>query len=127
MSNDGELANILMHPSTMVDKTYEVKVKGRISDTILQNLADGVPLEDGMTAPADVYYVGFDSKSGLTTIEITIHEGKNRQVRRMIEHFGFQVHNLRRVQYAFLTLSGVKRGSYRSLKPEEVAELYKYK
>lgn len=127
MTNDGELANILMHPSTMVDKTYEVKVKGRISDTILQNLADGVPLEDGMTAPADVYYVGFDSKSGLTTIEITIHEGKNRQVRRMIEHFGFQVHNLRRVQYAFLTLSGVKRGSYRSLKPEEVAELYKYK
>ena len=88
MTNDGELANILMHPST---------------------------------------YVGFDSKSGLTTIEITIHEGKNRQVRRMIEHFGFQVHNLRRVQYAFLTLSGVKRGSYRSLKPEEVAELYKYK
>ena len=76
MTNDGELANILMHPSTMVDKTYEVKVKGRISDTILQNLADGVPLEDGMTAPADVYYVGFDSKSGLTTIEITIHEGK---------------------------------------------------
>ncbi len=127
MTNDGELANILMHPSRMVDKTYEVKVKGHVADAVLQNLADGVALSDGMTAPADVYYDGFDNRSGLTTVEITIHEGRNRQVRRMFEHFGYQVHNLRRVQYAFLTLSGVKRGSYRSLTAEEVAELYKYK
>ncbi len=127
MTNDGELANILMHPSKMVDKTYEVKVKGRIADSVLQHLADGVELKDGMTAPADVYYIGFDNRSGITTIEITIHEGRNRQVRRMMEYFGFQVHNLRRVQYAFLTLSGVKRGAYRSLTAEEVAELYKYK
>lgn len=127
MTNDGELANILMHPSTMVDKTYEVKVKGHISDSVLQHLADGVELDDGMTAPATVYYVGFDMKSGITTIEITIHEGRNRQVRRMMEHFGYKVHNLRRVQYAFLTLSGVKRGAYRSLTKEEVAELYQYK
>ena len=127
MTNDGELANILMHPSKMVDKTYEVKVKGRVADSVLQHLADGVELKDGMTAPADVYYIGFDGRSGITTIEITIHEGRNRQVRRMMEYFGFQVHNLRRVQYAFLTLSGVKRGAYRSLTAEEVAELYKYK
>ncbi len=127
MTNDGELANILMHPSKMVDKTYEVKVKGRIADSVLQHLADGVELKDGMTAPADVYYIGFDGHSGITTIEITIHEGRNRQVRRMMEYFGYQVHNLRRVQYAFLTLSGVKRGAYRSLTAEEVAELYKYK
>ena len=127
MTNDGELANILMHPSKMVDKTYEVKVKGRIADSVLQHLADGVELKDGMTAPADVYYIGFDGHSGITTIEITIHEGRNRQVRRMMEYFGYQVHNLRRVQYAFLTLGGVKRGAYRSLTAEEVAELYKYK
>lgn len=127
MTNDGELANILMHPSTMVDKTYEVKTKGRIPDATLQHLADGVELDDGMTAPADVYYVGFDAHTGLTTVEITIHEGRNRQVRRMFEHFGYQVHNLRRIQYAFLTLSGVKRGSYRKLTREEVAQLYQYK
>ena len=127
MTNDGELANILMHPSRMVDKTYEVKVKGHIADSVLQHLADGVELDDGMTAPADVYYAGFDMKTGITTIEITIHEGRNRQVRRMMEHFGYKVHNLRRVQYAFLTLSGVKRGAYRSLTREEVAELYQYK
>ena len=127
MTNDGELANILMHPSMMVDKTYEVKVKGRIADTVLDKLAAGVPLEDGMTAPAEICYNRFDVRTGLTALEITIHEGRNRQVRRMIEYFGFQVHNLRRIQYAFLTLSGVKRGAYRPLTKQEVQELYKYK
>lgn len=127
MTNDGELANILMHPSRLVDKTYEVKVKGHIADSILQHLADGVELKDGMTAPADVVYVDYDPRTNLTSLEITIHEGRNRQVRRMLEYFGFQVHNLRRIQYAFLTLSGVKRGAYRALTREEVAELYKYK
>ena len=127
MTNDGELANILMHPGHMVDKTYEVKIKGHIADAVLQQLADGVLLSDGMTAPADVYYVGYDTHTGITSLEITIHEEKNRQVRRMMEHFGYQVHNLRRVQYAFLTLSGVKRGAYRALTREEVMELYKFK
>lgn len=127
MTNDGELANILMHPSKLVDKTYEVKIKSRIADTVLQQLADGVELEDGMTAPAIVCYNRYDVHTGITNVEITIHEGRNRQVRRMFEHFGLQVYNLRRVQYAFLTLSGVKRGAYRRLTPEEIAELYKYK
>ena len=127
MTNDGELANILMHPSKLVDKTYEVKIKGHIADTVLQQLADGVELEDGMTAPAIVCYNGYDNHTGITNVEITIHEGRNRQVRRMFEHFGFKVHNLRRVQYAFLTLSGVKRGAYRPLTAEEIKELYKYK
>ena len=127
MTNDGELANILMHPSKLVDKTYEVKIKSRIADTVLQQLADGVELEDGMTAPAIVCYNGYDVHTGITNVEIAIDEGRNRQVRRMFEHFGLQVYNLRRVQYAFLTLSGVKRGAYRRLTPEEIAELYKYK
>ena len=129
MTNDPteELAlSILMHPSEL-DKTYEVKIKGHIADTVLQQLADGVELEDGMTAPAIVCYNGYDNHTGITNVEITIHEGRNRQVRRMFEHFGFKVHNLRRVQYAFLTLSGVKRGAYRPLTAEEIKELYKYK
>lgn len=127
MTNDGKLANILMHPSKMVDKTYEVKIKGHIPNTVLQALADGVELDDGMTAPADIFYNGFDQHTGHTTLEITIHEGRNRQVRRMFEHFGYQVYNLRRIQYAFLTLSGVKRGAYRRLTKEEVKALYEYK
>ncbi|WP_075572144.1 pseudouridine synthase [Megasphaera coli] len=127
MTNDGELANILMHPGRLVDKTYAVRVKGRVSDVILKKLADGIPLDDGMTAPAVVTYNGFDDKTGITEMEITIHEGRNRQVRRMFEYFGFRVHNLRRTQYAFLTLNGVKRGAYRRLTREEIRGLYKYK
>ena len=79
MTNDGELANILMHPSKLVDKTYEVKIKGHIADTVLQQLADGVELEDGMTAPAIVCYNGYDNHTGITNVEITIHEGRNRR------------------------------------------------
>ncbi|MFR0062785.1 MAG: pseudouridine synthase [Megasphaera micronuciformis] len=127
MTNDGALANILMHPSKLVDKTYNVRIKGRITDAVLEKLAQGVPLKDGVTAPAVVVYVGYDGATNITEVEITIHEGRNRQVRRMFEYFGFQVHNLRRTQYAFLTLSGVKRGAYRRLTREEVAGLYKYK
>ena len=127
LTNDGELANILMHPRTMVDKTYEVKIKGHINDSVLQKLADGVELKDGMTAPALIYYRGFDNRMGVTSIDITIHEGRNRQIRRMFEFFGFQVHNLRRVQYAFLNLNGVKRGAYRKLTQVEIEELYKFK
>lgn len=127
MTNDGDLANILMHPSKLVDKTYEVRIKGRIADMTLEKLARGVDLKDGMTAPAVVVYNGYDVKTDITEVEITIHEGRNRQVRRMFEYFGIRIHNLRRTQYAFLTLSGVKRGSYRKLTREEIAELYKYK
>ena len=78
MTNDGELANILMHPSKLVDKTYEVKIKSRITDAVLQQLADGVELEDGMTAPAIVCYNGYDVHTGITNVEITIHEGGPR-------------------------------------------------
>ena len=77
-----------------------------------------------MTAPATVETTGFDVKTGLTTLYVTIHEGRNRQIRRMCEHFGLRVHNLKRVRYAGLTLQGVKRGSYRKLTPTEVEELY---
>lgn len=127
MTNDGELANILMHPSKEVDKTYAVKVKGRLTDKMLELLAKGVMLEDGMTAPATVVDLGFDKQNDLTSVEITIHEGRNREVRRMFEFFGLQVHNLKRVRYGSLSLSGMKRGSYRPLTRDEIVALYKYK
>ena len=127
MTNDGELANILMHPSKLVDKTYEVKNQRPYCRYGTAAAGRRRELEDGMTAPAIVCYNGYDNHTGITNVEITIHEGRNRQVRRMFEHFGFKVHNLRRVQYAFLTLSGVKRGAYRPLTAEEIKELYKYK
>ncbi len=123
MTNDGALAQQLMHPSMGVEKTYEIKIKGRVVDHHLRQLSEGVDLEDGKTYPAELLDLGFDPKTAITTIEITIHEGRNRQVRRMFEYFGYKIHNLKRIAYAGLTLSGVKRGAYRSLTKDEVKRL----
>lgn len=122
-TNDGALAQNLTHPSKGVIKTYEVRIKDRVNDDHLEALAHGIELEDGMTAPAEITDYGFDVKTGLSTIEISIHEGRNRQVRRMFEHFGYSIHNLKRIGYANLNLSGVKRGAYRKLTAEEVRQL----
>ena len=123
LTNDGELAQNLTHPSKGVEKTYEVRVKGRVRDGHLETIATGVSLEDGVTASATIYDLGFDDHNGITEIEITIHEGKNRQVRRMFEHFGYKIHNLKRIAYAGLTLGGVKRGAFRELTNMEVRQL----
>lgn len=123
LTNDGELAQKLMHPSMGVEKTYEIRLKGRVNDDHLTSISEGVPLEEGPTSPAVLVDEGFDVKTGLTTIEITIHEGRNRQVRRMFEHYGYTVNNLKRIAYAGLTLAGVKRGAHRLLTAEEIRRL----
>lgn len=123
LTNDGALAQMLSHPSAGVKKTYEVRLKGRVNDDHLTTISEGVALEDGMTSPAELIDYGFDAKTGLTTIDITIHEGRNRQVRRMFEHFGYRIQNLKRISYGGLNLSGVKRGAYRSLTDDEVRQL----
>lgn len=120
LSNDGDFVQRLTHPSFGVVKTYQVKVKGRVADEHLQELSQGIPLEDGLTAPAEVTDYGFDAKTELTTLTIAIHEGRNRQVRRMMEYFGYSVHNLKRIAYGGLTLSGVKRGAFRPLTGDEI-------
>lgn len=123
LTNDGLLSQQLMHPSMGVEKTYEVRLKGRVFDEHLKAISEGVSLEDGVTYPAELTDYGFDGKTGLTTVEITIHEGRNRQVRRMFEHFGYSIHNLKRITYGGLTLRGLKRGAFRRLKGEEVRQL----
>ncbi|MCI5836778.1 MAG: rRNA pseudouridine synthase [Veillonellaceae bacterium] len=123
LTNDGKLANLLAHPSSEIEKEYEVKIKGQIPPSMLETFRNGVPLEDGVTAPAQAA-AQFDVRTGITTVQLVIHEGRNRQVRRMCEHFGYRVHSLKRVRYAFLTLQGLKRGSYRKLTEAEVQQLY---
>ncbi len=123
LTNDGQLAQDLTHPSKGVEKTYEVRIKGRMRDEDLEAIANGVKLEDGVTAPATIVDLGFDDHNGITEVEITIHEGKNRQVRRMFEHFGYKMHNLKRIAYGGLTLGGVKRGAYRELSYGEIKQL----
>jgi 23S rRNA pseudouridine2605 synthase len=125
MTNDGELTNILTHPRHNIDKTYVAKVKGITCEEKLDLLRIGVKLSDGMTAPAKVIVKNYDYNKNSTSIEITIHEGKNRQVRRMFEVIGYPVNQLKRTKYAFLTLDGLKRGQYRYLESKEVEDLKK--
>ena len=123
MTNDGELTHALTHPSHEIDKTYRAKVLGRPPEEKLDRLRAGIKLEDGLTAPAKVNAVEYDREKDLTTVEIVITEGRNRQVRRMFEAIGHPVRQLKRVKFAFLTLVGVRRGAYRHLEADEVETL----
>ena len=123
LTNDGELAQAMTHPSHEVNKVYEVTVPGIVPQEKLDLLRIGVKLEDGMTAPAIVDLVGYDYEKNLTRFNVTIHEGRNRQVRRMCDYIGFPVRYLRRVQMGTLTLDGLRRGDCRELFNEEIEAL----
>jgi 23S rRNA pseudouridine2605 synthase len=121
LTNDGALAQRLAHPRHEVTKTYLVRVRGIVTAGQLRQLEQGVNLDDGPTAPAKVARV---RRSGSHSwFELSIHEGRNRQVRRMCETLGLPVSRLMRIGYAFLTLEGVDSGSYRLLTAPEVARL----
>jgi 23S rRNA pseudouridine2605 synthase len=123
LTNDGEFANLLTHPKFHVPKMYQVYMKGVPHGDLLDQLRKGVQLEDGMTAPAEVEYVDVAEDQSSSVIRITISEGRNRQVRRMIEKIGFRVEKLRRVKFGYLTLDGLPRGKFRKLTASEVKEL----
>ncbi len=124
LTNDGEFANLLTHPSHHVPKTYRATVKGVPHGTQLEKLQAGIKLEDGMTAPAEVEYHDVDTDKNEATITITIHEGRNRQVRRMFEAIGHKVIRLKRIRFGELGLESLGRGKYRHLTPQEVKELF---
>jgi len=117
LTNDGELAHKLMHPSFEVNKVYEAEVQGVITPEILNMLSIGIELEDGKTAPASAKKLT-DNK-----IELTIHEGRNHQVKRMLDAVGLPVRRLHRSKYGPLDLTGLKPGQWRDLTPDEIAQL----
>jgi 23S rRNA pseudouridine2605 synthase len=120
LTDDGELAHRLTHPSFEVPKTYRVSVAGgRVKEPELQRLRDGVELDDGITAPAKVRQV----RSGV--LELTIHEGRKRQVKRMCEAIGHPVTSLTRVAFGSLRLGELPEGEARRLTPAEVERLRK--
>lgn len=123
MTNDGEFSYLMTHPKFKIDKTYIAKVKGIPTREQLKLLSRGIELEDGKTAPARVKLQSADRKTGKAIIEITIHEGRNRQVRRMFDAIGCPVQKLRRERFAFLTLHSLNAGESRELTPHEVKQL----
>lgn len=120
LTNDGELANLLTHPKYHVPRTYHVTVEGTPHGNILDKLRQGIKLDDGMTAPAEVEYVDVNPDKKETMLSITIHEGRNRQVRRMFEAVHYAVVRLKRISYGPIDLAGLPRGKYRHLNAEEV-------
>lgn len=123
LTNDGEFSYMLTHPKFKIDKTYIARVKGVPTIEGLKKLQRGIKLEDGKTAPAIVSMTSFDEKAGKAICEITIHEGRNRQVRRMFEAIGTPVVKLKRERFAFLDLYGLAPGEYRELTKHEVKQL----
>ncbi len=123
VTNDGEFANLLMHPKFQIDKTYVAKVEGIPKREHIRLLEKGILLEDGKTAPAKAKLLSSDDKKRTSIIELTIHEGRNRQVRRMLEAIHCPVIKLKREQYGFLTLGNMKPGDTRELSPKEVKQL----
>ena len=117
LTNDGPLAHRLAHPRYGVEKVYEAEVEGEPDDEALDALRNGIELDDGATAPARV------RRLGPNTIELALHEGRNRQVRRMLEAVGHPVARLHRSAYAGLTLEGLEPGRWRELEPSEVDAL----
>jgi len=121
LTNDGELTYKLTHPKHGFSKTYRASVKGKLTVEAVTNLENGVTLDDGVTAPAKVNVL--EIKDGKSIAEITIREGKNRQVRRMFDAIGFPILSLKRSSFGFLTLKGVAPGKYRYLTTYEVNKL----
>jgi 23S rRNA pseudouridine2605 synthase len=119
LTNDGALANRLTHPRYGVAKTYRAKLGKRPSDRDLERLRRGVELEDGITALAEVALIAERE------IEIVLREGRNRQVRRMVEAIGNRVVALRRIRFASLSLGRLAEGGSRRLSEEEIARLWK--
>ncbi len=120
LTNDGELANQLMHPSFEVDKVYEAEVEGKVTDEILKKLQNGVELEDGLAAPAKVHVL---QGRALQRLELVIHEGRKHQVKRMLAAVGLPVKKLHRPKYANLDVNNLKPGEWRELSEAEITAL----
>jgi 23S rRNA pseudouridine2605 synthase len=124
MTNDGDLDYILTHPSHEVEKTYEVTVRGRYSMKLADKMSKGVRIDTGITAPCEIEVLEYNKEKNKTKIRMVLHEGKNREIRKMMAAYHYPVFGLVRTKYGFLTMDGLSRGGYRRLTSEEVRKLY---
>ncbi len=124
LTNDGELANKLTHPSHNVVKTYSVKAEGIVTNEEIKKLEKGIILDGMKTKKAHAKIIKIDKKNNKTYVELSITEGRNHQVKNMFEAINHKVLRLKRISYAFLNLSGLSTGEYRTLSIKEVRQLY---
>ncbi|MBP3460802.1 MAG: rRNA pseudouridine synthase [Bacilli bacterium] len=124
LTNDGELANLIMHPKSQIDKVYVAKIKGLIGKNQILKLQNGVLVDGIKTNKAKARILNYDKKSDTSIVELTIHEGRNHQVKKMFNAIGYDVLKLKRERIAFLDVKNMKSGDYRLLNPKEVKKLY---
>ena len=124
LSNDGELMQKLIHPRYEVEKTYEALVDSLISEEQIRKLESGVRIDDYTTAPAQIRLIKTNPEKNTSLVEVKIHEGKNREVRKMFEAVGSRVIRLHRTKEACIELGNLKSGEYRRLKPHELKKLH---
>lgn len=126
LTNDGELTNKLTHPKGSIEKTYIAKVSGLVTGKEIHELENGIELDGIKTKKARVKLKKMDKKNNKSYVELTITEGRNHQVKNMFATLGHKVLKLKRTNYAFFDLEGLKIGEYRRLSTKEVKQLYNY-
>jgi len=124
LTNDGDLTNLLIHPKNKVDKVYVAKIDGLVNPNDISKLARGVIIDGKKTSKARVKIKKIDKKKNTSIVELTIHEGRNHQVKKMFECLGYKVIKLKREMFAGLTLDGLTSSKYRHLSIKEVKILY---
>ena len=124
LTNDGDFANILTHPKNNIDKVYLAKLNGIIKGEQINKLKDGVMLDNVLVKPSRVKLKKVDPSKNTSMVEITVHEGKNHEVKRLFESVGFLVDKLTRERIGIFNLEGLKSGEYRKLTPKEVQIVY---
>lgn len=124
LTNDGEFDNLLTHPKYHLPKTYKVTIKGVLSKKDMQDIRNGIVLDDGIkTLPANIKMINYDLQANRCSFEIIIYEGRNRQIRRMMEMLGYEVSKLHRSCFGCVKDDNLPRGGYRRLKPHEIKSL----
>ncbi len=127
LTNDGDFANIVMHPSNNMEKVYLAKLEGVIKGEQINKLKNGVTLDGKVIKASRVKLKKVDNNTNKSLVEITIHEGLNHQVKRMFESVGFRVDKLTRKKIGFFDVTDLKSGEYRRLTPKEIQKVYSYK
>ncbi|MBQ6560703.1 MAG: rRNA pseudouridine synthase [Erysipelotrichaceae bacterium] len=126
LTNDGELMKEIIHPRYEIDKTYKVVINGLISKEEIEKLEAGVMIDGRMTAPCTVKLLHRNENKKNSELEMVIHEGRNRQIRKMMESIGYEVTKLHRTREACIELGDLRAGEYRQLKPHEIKKLKAY-
>ncbi len=127
LTNDGDFANIIMHPKSKIEKVYLAKLEGIIKGEQINKLKEGVYIDNVKVVPSRVKLKKINSEKNVCLVEIIIHEGKNHQVKRMFESVGYHVEKLTRSRIGIFTTENLKSGEYRKLTPKEVATVYSLK